>query len=1118
MSAALRRSSISINPLRQSASLLTLTVCTEGKTKRRIHITKVSESSNYATFCRVIGAEFPLESIQEITYTKDGDSYAITSDATLEVFIRERPNPFQVNVSFKARRLYTPLLDGGATAPTRHLLAPIVMPGTPPEMVSFASLTLLAEGFPPQVISVPPERPLDMAGLRALVQAHYPDQPIETLLFEKVYDVASDAALQSYLTDSAHENLIRVTLGRPGDVPPTPGTIPGGGESTPHLIAHRLCSSLPCPVPPTPGTSQAAVGESDRMLGQLNGLLRKGAQLRGGEIARWTDSARSLMEASVVSRSRVIEQLVPMLNDPSLLADTEVAANLLKVFWLLAANKTNQLLLGRAGVAEPMVRLLRHPTVAKSPRVIKNLLRACKDINFCNAENRQLFGRAGMPSALVALLDSKLADTNPKPSDSKLADTNPKVCPSISLHSWPTSSWPIPTPIHLSHHQTHTASTRMPLGRYQPQGLYPAFTDHSRDQSLCSSIPQCSPWPHPSSSDRDWVVVAIKVSEALTASIANIAANNPENQAAFTRAGAAEAFVRLLEREVMLANPQVAEYALGAVSNVVAGHETAKTAFGAAGMCPALLGLINHRVVTENVKVAEYLVMALANLCSGHVGNQLLLTQPAPADPAPADIRSLRHALPTVHEHHRAQAGAVPLLVGMLDSPLIAAPGGQVAEYLLRLLMLLSFNNNAAQVAFARAGVAPRLVAMLGQPGLMANGRLGEYLAMTIANLAWNNPECQAAFGQAGIVAPFVSLLGSPALTARIGGEFLLRVLMNVTFHNPENQGLFIRGGVAAPLVALLENPGSNNPKLVESLVGALLNLCSANEEAQGALGKAGAIPPALRLAADAQTLAASVVLDQLMGALWNLATHEPNRVLFAQAEAATVFMQLLRVPLVTGTPRLLEYALGTIRSLTATNPESQTQFGRPEGLVEFVRLFDLPLFAAAVSPTAVLEHLISVLLNLCMNNDEVKHVLGQANVAEPLIRLLTRPLILTSADVTKKLCAAVANLTRVSPENQTAFGPAIEPLVRLCDHFVVLNNPAVAEALLGAIWNLSLLPTNRQAFIEAGLAPALAALQQNPVYSVPPVQNNFVGAVRTLCAGGTSLRGVLEEAGVRIL
>ncbi|KAJ4459496.1 hypothetical protein PAPYR_4551 [Paratrimastix pyriformis] len=258
---------------------------------------------------------------------------------------------------------------------------------------------------------------------------------------------------------------------------------------------------------------------------------------------------------------------------------------------------------------------------------------------------------------------------------------------------------------------------------------------------------------------------------------------NPENCAAFARAGVVAPLVRLLTvlPGLPAIDPDAAEELFKAIS-FLAFYPRICASFGRAGRRDA------HR-------------------------------------PSPAAHRKPLSSL--------VRAGVVAPLVGLLT----AHPGLTTASPAVAEMLLLSIHNLLAdhRTSFISVGVVAPLVGLLTAHLDLptTNPALAQKLLCAIANIA-ADPEHRASLGRAGTVAPLVGMLNSnPDLATGVAGP-LFSAIASLSA-DPATMKAFVSAGVVAPLVRLLTHLPITSPRVADELLR-LLRALSVDPQSWAAL------------------------------------------------------------------------------------------------------------------------------------------------------------------------------------------------------------------------------------------------------------------------------------------
>uniref|UniRef100_A0A183C7S4 Importin subunit alpha n=1 Tax=Globodera pallida TaxID=36090 RepID=A0A183C7S4_GLOPA len=177
---------------------------------------------------------------------------------------------------------------------------------------------------------------------------------------------------------------------------------------------------------------------------------------------------------------------------------------------------------------------------------------------------------------------------------------------------------------------------------------------------------------------------------------------------------------------------------------------------------------------------------------------------------------------------HAADAGAVPLLVNLLQSPNL-----EVRKQTVRALANIAcFATVEDGHKIVEAGAVPLLVNLLKSP----NMQLCEYTILALNGIAYDKAREVV---EAGAVPPLVKLLQSPNMKVCENAAAALKAIAN------DKAREVVKAGAVPLLVKLLQSP---NIKVCENAAAALTNIAAASVDLALAVIEAGALPPLLNL------------------------------------------------------------------------------------------------------------------------------------------------------------------------------------------------------------------------------------------------------------------------------
>jgi len=323
-----------------------------------------------------------------------------------------------------------------------------------------------------------------------------------------------------------------------------------------------------------------------------------------------------------------------------------------------------------------------------------------------------------------------------------------------------------------------------------------------------------------------------------------------------------------------------------------------------------------------------------------------------------------------------------------LASPL--CENTSIAEYATRILALLS-KPIARRKALGEAGIAPPLVALLRNAGLVGYAIILDHLAVALANLS----RCEtnwAPLGTAGIANPLVRpcrvLAGSCLHNCHTSHANLWSCWVN-TFRR------------LCPLASVTPSPSPGTTQTILLSSPVVTNPAVTNPS----------------------------IVGHLLVAVANLARLPENRSRLGGAGLIIVLTNLLSTPVATSAPtaRHLFRALGNILHCSADNKRLLGQAGAARPLIELLQK-QIPVVTLNVD---LVEELLWVLANMAAYPDN-RPLLGAAGAIGALATIMGSPLINSSPALLKPFARALANLTETCPENQHAANSLIPQLVAL--------------------------------------------------------------------------------------
>ncbi|KAJ4462408.1 hypothetical protein PAPYR_1040 [Paratrimastix pyriformis] len=253
------------------------------------------------------------------------------------------------------------------------------------------------------------------------------------------------------------------------------------------------------------------------------------------------------------TRADTIPSLVRLLRDhPGVLGESNVGSEFFRAVGNLACDNGTRGIFGRAGVADPLVELLRlsNPAlITISPTVAHTLFLAIANLVCDNPENRTAFGRAGVVGPLVELL---------RRSTPALVTASPDAAMELFRAIGNLSNG----------HPGNSAA----FGR---AGIVPLVADLLRSRpTLITAQP--------------------KVLHQLLRTVPVLIEGSTENSIAFGRAGVVGPLVDMLRGYpgLIAASPEVALQLISAIANLSCNNPENASAFDQAGVAVPLVGLL----------------------------------------------------------------------------------------------------------------------------------------------------------------------------------------------------------------------------------------------------------------------------------------------------------------------------------------------------------------------------------------------------------------------------------------------------------------------------------------------------------------------------------------------
>jgi len=832
-------------------------------------------------------------------------------------------------------------------------------------------------------------------------------------------------------------------------------------------------------------------------------LMRGAASRASPAVARLIGQAISLLGCTDQRRVQfaeagVTEPLVELLSMP--FVGSEVGAGVVAEHLCRAAadlmegNSECTRLLGEAGLAMPLVALMRARGVIQSTDAVVQLSRALAGLAANNAENRSRLGKAGVATPLVNLLRAPLAKATPTAAEG-LSAAVANIAAGNSDNARHLGEAGAPEPLVVLLREFGTA--RMGVAQQICRALANLAAGWSDNQRLLIEAGVAEPLSALLRTP-DLTTSAEGVTQ-LCRALHGVIAGVPAYAQRLGQYGAAEGVVALMEGRLS-ATPALGE----ALASLSASPDNARR-LEAAGVAPLLVNLLRTPLATNSVAVAESLVEAVVNLS---------LSAPSFGQSGVAEpLVALMTALP-----------GVPTQLGLL---------------LIRACVKLCTADPANRDRLGKAGAPKSLAAYMSSAIAISAKRetprsgyslvieLAEWACAAVGALANGHPENQRCLGEAGVAVPLVGLLGTPAVVAsETALEQVCLAIARLTAGCKDNGSLVGVAEVAPPLTALLLAPVARMEPIAEALFKALTALTDNDTDNQERLGRAG-IAKALVTFLREETATRPSIIGRLARTLANLTFSGENARRLSVAGIYHPLVALLHRIATAPEPDLAtaEQLLRALANLCAHNShcDSVRLLGDArvaEPLVEMARMRQLHSDLATVPPTsptaiAVAEQLGRSLANLSANTANTR-LLGSAGIAPQLVALLRLPAVVASNAVAVPLCWAIASMCAPSADNIVRFGEAgaTEPLVALLRRENPPHSPELAEQLCRAVCNMSLDPTIRRRFGDAEAIRPLVGLISRAA-STPAVTEQVGRAIAALATDCLPNQTRFGEAGV---
>ena len=350
--------------------------------------------------------------------------------------------------------------------------------------------------------------------------------------------------------------------------------------------------------------------------------------------------------------------------------------------------------------------------------------------------------------------------------------------------------------------------------------------------------------------------------------LASLAASHAARQESIAAAGAVVPLVSLLRMGSNKAQMQAAS-ALASLSEL---QQLQAPIIKAGGVAPLV------RLARVGTADAQFLsATAIANLCSENAQAQTAA----------------------------ANAGAVPILIGMLRSGKVTMPAASA-------LARLAAGSSTVRDSIAQDGLAP-LLALLNGVNVPAQVQA----AAALAELA-RDPKAQIAISKAGGIRPLIAMLESRSTQAQSHGAAALAM---VAAGNRENQEAIPRLGGMLPMVNLIANGQPVEVQATGTLLIAMT--CHRHEANQTAAAELGVIAMLEVLLRGGNGTGQDKVKAGAAQAIWALSDgHRDNKKLCATAGAVSVLVALLA----SGSEHAREHAANALASLGLGIEGNQSQ------------------------------------------------------------------------------------------------------------------------------------------------------------------------------------------------
>ena len=402
-------------------------------------------------------------------------------------------------------------------------------------------------------------------------------------------------------------------------------------------------------------------------------------------------------------------------------------------------------------------------------------------------------------------------------------------------------------------------------------------------------------------------------------------------------------------------------------------------------------------------------------------------------------------------------------LVGMLDQERGTAAQEQAAAALAN----LARESTENRTSILEAGGIPRLLALMNSNSAKAK----ENAVSAISQLAYNNKNNQAAISSANGIATLVNTLVSASLNVKeLSGvklcELTSLAIWNMACDNKENQSSLMKEGAIPPIVGMVTNPV---PELQTNAAGALACLAKDHQDNQAAIARSGAIPPLCTNVRDGTP----ETREESAAALWALATdNAPNKATIAKLGGIEPLVSLL---LYGASEKSSINAAGALAALATQHSDNRlTITKRMVGVL------------GSKLPATRATRLLSALASLCENESTNQVAFAKSGGIQHIVNLWLGN---SSEDVQVQAARALLSVAGNNQTTQALIGKlgGIQPLVTLVQRSILEAQEHSACALWHLatisenrvlIYDSNGIPPLVQLLVaEGSLAPQLAAM-----------------------------------------